>query len=124
MTVALDKKQLWREINREERQRARARLRALRDELREARARRQYALREAKERCRTERLAAQERARALRLRTAGHRVLAQVPRVPVHAQSVRSGACPRPVARPRTFVRASGLHGHPSWTEAVMSTDG
>lgn len=66
--VALDKKKLWREINREERQKKRALLMELRAEIRGARARRKQALVDAKERCRSERLAARERARSLRIR--------------------------------------------------------
>jgi hypothetical protein len=65
---ALDKKKLWREINREERRKAREKLAAMRMQLREARAKRKQALVDAKERCRAERLAARERARSMRLR--------------------------------------------------------
>lgn len=65
---ALDKKTLWRDIQREERKKAREKLHGLRGQLREARARRKQALFDAKERCRAERIAARERARALRLR--------------------------------------------------------
>jgi hypothetical protein len=65
---ALDKKWLAREINRDERRKARTKVFELRGHLREARARRKQALVDAKERCRTERLAARERARSLRLR--------------------------------------------------------
>lgn len=70
MTVAfaLDKKLLWRDINREERKKKRALLVELRGQIREARARRKDALLAAKERCRSERIAARERARTLRLR--------------------------------------------------------
>lgn len=63
-----DRRQLWREIHREEKRKAREKLLALRGALRETRLRRKHALRDAKVRCRTERLAAAERARALRLR--------------------------------------------------------
>ena len=66
--VALDKKKLWTDINREERRKKRALLGELRGQIREARARRKEALLAAKERCRSERLAARERARTLRLR--------------------------------------------------------
>ncbi len=66
--VALDKKKLWQEINREERRKKRALLVELRGQIREARARRKDALIAAKERCRSERIAARERARTLRLR--------------------------------------------------------
>jgi hypothetical protein len=66
--AALDKKKLWREIEREERRKARAKLADLRLQIKQARARRKQALFEAKERCRTERIAARERARATRLR--------------------------------------------------------
>ena len=66
--VALDKKKLWQEINREERKKKRALLVELRGQIREARARRKEALLAAKERCRSERLAARERARTLRVR--------------------------------------------------------
>jgi|GEM_PF-1105804 hypothetical protein len=70
MTVAkaLDKKRLWREIEREERRRVRAKLAELRQQLRDTRERRKRALFEAKERCRAERLSARERARAMRIR--------------------------------------------------------
>ncbi len=68
VAIALDKKKLWKEINREERTKKRALLVELRVQIREARARRKYALLAAKERCRSERLAARERARMLRLR--------------------------------------------------------
>ena len=59
MTVAkaLDKKRLWREIEREERRKARAKLVGLRGSIREARRQRKEALVAAKERCRAERLA-------------------------------------------------------------------
>ena len=66
--VALDKKKLWKEINREDRSKKRALLVELRGQIREARARRKDALLAAKERCRSERLAARERARSLRIR--------------------------------------------------------
>ena len=65
---ALDKKKLWREIEREERRKKREKLAELRIELRRARAQRKEAMKSAVERCRTERLAARERARALRIR--------------------------------------------------------
>ena len=68
VAVALDKKLLWRDINREERKKKRALLVELRAQIREARARRKDALLAAKERCRSERIAARERARTLRLR--------------------------------------------------------
>lgn len=66
--AALDKKTLWRDINRDHRQKARAKIASLREQLREARRRRKVALRDAKERCRAERIAARERARAMRIR--------------------------------------------------------
>jgi len=66
--ATLDKQQLWREINREHRRRAREKIASLREQLRGARGRRKFALRDAKERCRAERIAARERARAMRLR--------------------------------------------------------
>ena len=66
--VALDKNRLWREIDREEKRKARMQLRELRDQIRSARARRAQALIEAKEKCRTERLLARERALAHRER--------------------------------------------------------
>lgn len=66
--IALDKKLLWRDINREERKTKRALLVELRGQIREARARRKDALLAAKGRCRSERVAARERARTLRLR--------------------------------------------------------
>ncbi len=65
---ALDKNQLWREIERDERRKARAKVLELRVQLRDARSRRKQALIEARERCRSERIAARERARAMRLR--------------------------------------------------------
>lgn len=65
---ALDKKKLWREIERDERVKARARLVDLRSRLKDARASRKQAIRDAVDRCRSERLAARERARALRVR--------------------------------------------------------
>ena len=65
---ALDKKELWREIQRAERRKAREKLAELRGHIRNARAKRKQALRDAKERCRAERLAARERARSMRLR--------------------------------------------------------
>ena len=68
VSVALNKKLLWRDINREERKKKRALLVELRAQIREARARRKDALLTAKERCRSERIAARERARTLRLR--------------------------------------------------------
>jgi hypothetical protein len=61
VTVAkvLDKKQLWRQIERDERRNARATLLELRGHhIRETRRRRKQALVDAKERCRVERLAA------------------------------------------------------------------
>jgi hypothetical protein len=63
-----DRRQLWREINRDHRRQAKEKVTSLRGQLREARQRRKLALREAKERCRAERIAARERARAMRLR--------------------------------------------------------
>lgn len=66
--AALDKRQLWREINREHRRQAREKIAGLRGHLLDARQRRKLALRDAKERCRAERIAARERARAMRLR--------------------------------------------------------
>lgn len=63
-----DRKELWKQINRDHRKQAREKIAHLRLQLREARQRRKVALREAKERCRAERIAARERARALRLR--------------------------------------------------------
>ena len=66
--AALDKKLLWRDINRDERKKKRALLVELRGQIREARVRRKDALLAAKERCRSERIAARERARTLRLR--------------------------------------------------------
>jgi hypothetical protein len=63
-----DRHELWRQINREHRREAKAKIVSLRGELRAARQRRKLALREAKERCRAERIAARERARAMRLR--------------------------------------------------------
>jgi hypothetical protein len=68
VAFALDKKLLWRDINREERKKKRALIVELRGQIREARARRKDALLTAKERCRSERIAARERARTLRLR--------------------------------------------------------
>jgi hypothetical protein len=65
---ALDKRKLWREINRDHRRKAREKIASLREQLRGARRRRKSALRDAKERCRAERIAARERARAMRLR--------------------------------------------------------
>jgi hypothetical protein len=66
--ITLDKKLLWRDINKEERKKKRALLVELRGQIREARARRKDVLLAAKERCRSERIAARERARTLRLR--------------------------------------------------------
>lgn len=63
-----ERRQLWRDIEREHRRTAKAKLAGLRTQLREARARRKGALHEAKERCRAERIAARERARTTRLR--------------------------------------------------------
>ncbi len=70
MTVAkaLDKKWLAREIQRDQKRKAREKVLELRGHLREARARRKQALHDARERCRAERLAARERARSMRLR--------------------------------------------------------
>jgi hypothetical protein len=65
---ALDKKLLFREIERDHRRKAREKLADLRLQLRAARAQRKEAIKSAKERCRSERLAARERARALRIR--------------------------------------------------------
>ena len=65
---ALDKRWLSRELDRDNRRKARERLAELRVALRDAREARKSAMRQAKERCRSERLAARERARALRLR--------------------------------------------------------
>jgi hypothetical protein len=65
---ALDKKWLFRELERDRKKKAREKIASLAEQLREARRRRKLALREAKERCRAERLAARERARAMRLR--------------------------------------------------------
>jgi hypothetical protein len=66
--AAVDRRQLWREINRDHRRKAREKIASLREQLREARRRRKFALRDAKERCRAERIAAHERARTMRLR--------------------------------------------------------
>lgn len=63
-----DRRSLWREIERQHRADAKAKIASLREQSRAARQRRKHALRDAKERCRAERLAARERARALRLR--------------------------------------------------------
>ncbi len=65
---ALDKKWLFRELERDRKKKAREKIANLAEQLREARRRRKVALREAKERCRAERIAARERARAMRLR--------------------------------------------------------
>lgn len=65
---ALDKKWLFRELERDRKKKAREKIANLAEQLREARRRRKLALREAKERCRAERIAARERARAMRLR--------------------------------------------------------
>jgi hypothetical protein len=65
---ALDKKWLFRELERDRKRKAREKIASLAEQLREARRRRKVALREAKERCRAERIAARERARAMRLR--------------------------------------------------------
>jgi hypothetical protein len=67
-TKALDKKLLFREIEREHRRKAREKLADLRAQIRSARMQRRTAIKNAKERCRSERLAARERARALRIR--------------------------------------------------------
>src|SRR5579883_2885262 len=66
--AAADRKELWRQINRDHRRQAKEKIASLREQLREARKRRKFALRDAKERCRAERIAARERARAMRLR--------------------------------------------------------
>ena len=65
---ALDKKKLWREIDRDERRKKREKLAELRTQIRAARVQRKVAMKSAVERCRSERLAARERARALRIR--------------------------------------------------------
>lgn len=65
---ALDKKLLFREIERDHRRKAREKLAELRLQIRSARTQRRDAIKNAKERCRSERLAARERARALRIR--------------------------------------------------------
>jgi uncharacterized FlaG/YvyC family protein len=65
---ALDKKLLWRDIDRDERRKKREKLAELRAQLRRARGQRKEAMKSAVERCRSERLAARERARALRIR--------------------------------------------------------
>ena len=65
---ALDKKKLWREIDRDERRKKREKLAELRTQIRAARVQRKAAMKSAVERCRSERLAARERARALRIR--------------------------------------------------------
>jgi hypothetical protein len=65
---ALDKKWLFRALERDRKRKAREKIASLAEQLREARRRRRLALREAKERCRAERIAARERARAIRLR--------------------------------------------------------
>jgi hypothetical protein len=65
---ALDKKWLFRELERDRKKKAREKIANLAEQLREARRRRKMALHEAKERCRAERIAARERARAMRLR--------------------------------------------------------
>jgi hypothetical protein len=65
---ALDKKKLWREIERDERRKRREKLAELRTQIRAARVQRKAAMKSAVERCRSERLAARERARALRIR--------------------------------------------------------
>ena len=67
-TKALDKKRLWRDIQRDERQKARAKVGELRGSIREARRQRKEALVAAKERCRAERLVVRERVRSMRLR--------------------------------------------------------
>jgi hypothetical protein len=67
-TKALDKKLLFREIDRDHRRQAREKLADLRLQIRSARRQRRDAIKNAKERCRSERLAARERARALRIR--------------------------------------------------------
>jgi hypothetical protein len=65
---ALDKKWLFRELERDRKKKAREKIANLAEQLSDARRRRRLALREAKERCRAERIAARERARAMRLR--------------------------------------------------------
>jgi hypothetical protein len=66
--AAADRRELWRQINRDHRKQAREKIASLAEQLRDARKRRKLSLREAKERCRAERIAARERARAMRLR--------------------------------------------------------
>lgn len=68
ITKALDKKLLFREIDRDHRRQAREKLADLRLQIRSARTQRRDAIKNAKERCRSERVAARERARALRIR--------------------------------------------------------
>lgn len=63
-----DRRALWNDIRREERKKAREKLAVLREQLREARARRKESLRQAVERCRAERLLARERVVAMRER--------------------------------------------------------
>ena len=65
---ALDKKLLWRDIDRDERRKKREKLAELRAQLRRARVQRKEAMKSAVDRCRSERLAARERARVLRIR--------------------------------------------------------
>lgn len=66
--AAMEKRQLWREINRDHRRQAKEKIANPRAQLRDVRQRRKLALRDAKERCRAERITARERARAMRLR--------------------------------------------------------
>lgn len=65
---ALDKKRLWRDIQREHKAQARAKLATLKQQIRDARERRKVALQKAKTRCRTHRLTV--RARVLEIRRA------------------------------------------------------
>lgn len=64
--AAEDRKELWRSIRQDEKQKAKAKVLSLSGQLREARARRKRALADAKAICRAERVAASERAKAIR----------------------------------------------------------
>lgn len=64
--VALDKRKLWKQIEREQKKEARAKVKGMRGGLRAVTAARRAAMKSAKERCKSERLAARERARNMR----------------------------------------------------------
>jgi hypothetical protein len=113
--AARQRRELWRDIGREERRQAREKIARLRAAVRESRARRTVALREAKAQCRADRLAARQRAQELRARIAselGQRIAAErgAALEECARQAQRARAIPDDVERARAELAAERQH--------------